>query len=90
LGAVQSYVRAMTRADSDEAGHAFQSEAGHLFRYEAGRDSDLKPATPCLLPQVLVDDVLSACSGQVNVYFEGLDFDGDPRFRKLSPLRSTR
>ena len=24
-------------ADSDEAGHAFQSEAGHLFRREAGR-----------------------------------------------------
>jgi hypothetical protein len=32
-------------ADSDEAGHAFQSEAGHLFRREAGRDSDLMPAT---------------------------------------------
>jgi hypothetical protein len=32
-------------ADSDEAGHAFQSEAGHLFRREAGRGSDLKPAT---------------------------------------------
>jgi hypothetical protein len=32
-------------ADSDEAGHAFQSEAGHLFQREAGRDSDLKPAT---------------------------------------------
>ena len=32
-------------ADSDEAGHAFQSEAGHLFRSEAGRDSDLMSAT---------------------------------------------
>jgi hypothetical protein len=32
-------------ADSDEAGHAFQSEGGHLFRREAGRYSDLKPAT---------------------------------------------
>jgi hypothetical protein len=32
-------------ADSDEAGHAFQSEAGHLFRGEAGRDSDLMSAT---------------------------------------------
>jgi hypothetical protein len=28
-------------ADSDEAGHAFQSEAGHLFRSEAGRSSDI-------------------------------------------------
>jgi hypothetical protein len=33
------------RADSDEAGHAFQPEAGHLFRREAGRDSDLMSAT---------------------------------------------
>jgi hypothetical protein len=32
------------RADSDEAGHAFQYEAGHLFRSEAGHRSDLKPA----------------------------------------------
>jgi ParB-like chromosome segregation protein Spo0J len=32
-------------ADSDEAGHAFQSEAGHLFRREAGQGSDLMPAT---------------------------------------------
>ena len=32
-------------ADSDEAGHAFQSEAGHLFRSEAGRGSDLMSAT---------------------------------------------
>jgi hypothetical protein len=32
-------------ADSDKAGHAFQSEAGHLFRREAGRDSDLMSAT---------------------------------------------
>jgi hypothetical protein len=32
-------------ADSDEAGHAFQSEAGHLFRSEAGRDCDLMSAT---------------------------------------------
>jgi hypothetical protein len=32
-------------ADSDEAGHAFQSEAGHLFRSEAGRGSDLMWAT---------------------------------------------
>ena len=47
-------------------------------------------ATPCLLAQVVGDDVLSAGSGQVSVYFEGLDFDGDPRFRRLSPLRSTR
>ena len=33
------------RADSDEAGHAFQFEAGHLFRSEAGRSSDLMSAT---------------------------------------------
>jgi len=37
-------------ADSDEAGHAFQSEAGHLFRREAGRCSDLKPATLGVVP----------------------------------------
>jgi hypothetical protein len=37
-------------ADSDEAGHAFQSEAGHLFRREAGQRSDLKPATPGVEP----------------------------------------
>jgi hypothetical protein len=35
----------MEAADSDEAGHAFQSEAGHLFRSEAGRGSDLMSAT---------------------------------------------
>lgn len=78
------------RAYPDEAGHAFQSEAGHLFQHEAGQDFDLMSATPCLLPQVVGDDVLSAGSGQVSVYFEGLDFDGDPRFRRLSPLRSSR
>jgi len=32
-------------ADSDKAGHAFQSEAGHPFRFEAGHGSDLKSAT---------------------------------------------
>ena len=36
-------------ADSDEAGHAFQSDAGHLFQSDAGRDSDLKPVT-CGVP----------------------------------------
>ena len=77
-------------AYSDEAGHAFQSEAGHLFQHEAGQDSDLMSVTSCLLPQVVGDDVLSAGSGQVSVYFEGWDFDGDPRFRRLSPLRSSR
>jgi hypothetical protein len=35
----------VSSADSDEAGHAFQSEAGHLFRSEAGRGSDLMSAT---------------------------------------------
>jgi hypothetical protein len=38
-------VRDFTVADSDEAGHAFQSEAGHLFRSDAGRGSDLMSAT---------------------------------------------
>jgi hypothetical protein len=32
-------------ADSDEAGHAFQSEAGHVFQSKAGRGSDLMSAT---------------------------------------------
>ena len=32
-------------ADSDEAGHTFQSEVGHRFRFEAGRGSDLMSAT---------------------------------------------
>jgi len=32
-------------ADSDEAGHAFQSQAGHPFRFEAGHGSDLMSAT---------------------------------------------
>jgi hypothetical protein len=42
-------------ADSDEAGHAFQSEAGHLFQREAGRASDLKPATEaCFVGSLLM------------------------------------
>jgi hypothetical protein len=32
-------------ADTDEAGHAFQSEAGHPFRFEAGQGSDVMSAT---------------------------------------------
>ena len=32
-------------ADTDEAGHAFQSEAGHPYRSEAGHRSDLMSAT---------------------------------------------
>ena len=34
-----------TSADTDEAGHAFQSEAGHPFRFEAGQVSDVMSAT---------------------------------------------
>jgi hypothetical protein len=40
------------RADSDEAGHAFQYEAGHLFRSEAGQRSDLMSATGVALAQI--------------------------------------
>jgi hypothetical protein len=35
----------ITIADTDEAGHAFQSEAGHPFRFEAGQVSDVMSAT---------------------------------------------
>jgi hypothetical protein len=63
------YATRTSVADSDEAGHAFQSEAGHLFQSEAGQGSDLKPATCRLLPQVGVDDVLPLLIGQ-----ERLDF----------------
>jgi hypothetical protein len=42
------------RADTDEAGHAFQYEAGHRFRFEAGRGSDLMSATWRLLPRIEV------------------------------------
>src|ERR1700737_3225416 len=47
LHVVKGYrqVNVIFNADSDEAGHAFQSEAGHLFRSEAGRGSDLMSAT---------------------------------------------
>ncbi len=37
-------------ADTDEAGHAFQSEAGRPFRFEAGRGSDLMSATWLCIP----------------------------------------
>jgi hypothetical protein len=37
-------------ADTDEAGHAFQSEAGHPFRFEAGRRSDVMSATWLCVP----------------------------------------
>ena len=47
----EALVRAMD-ADSDEAGHAFQSEGGHRFRFEAGRGSDLMSATWRLLPRI--------------------------------------
>jgi hypothetical protein len=38
-------IRAARAADTDEAGHAFQSEAGHPFRFEAGQVSDVMSAT---------------------------------------------
>jgi hypothetical protein len=41
-------------ADTDEAGHTFQSEVGHCFRFEAGRGSDLMSATWGLLPRIEV------------------------------------
>ena len=56
-------------ADTDEAGHAFQSEAGHLFRPEAGRRSDLTSATGGLLPQIEVDDVSVVWIGQDRIDF---------------------
>jgi len=56
-------------ADSDEAGHAFQSEAGHLFRSEAGRRSDLMSATGGLLPRIEVDDVSGDRIGQERIDF---------------------
>ena len=56
-------------ADTDEAGHAFQSEAGHLFRPEAGRRSDLMSATGGLLPQIEVDDVSVVWIGQDRIDF---------------------
>jgi hypothetical protein len=37
-------------ADTDEAGHAFQSEAGHPFRLEAGQGSDVMSATGLCVP----------------------------------------
>jgi len=37
-------------ADTDEAGHAFQSEAGHPFRFEAGQGSDVMSATWLCVP----------------------------------------
>jgi hypothetical protein len=56
-------------ADTDEAGHAFQSEAGHLFRPEAGRRSDLMSATGGLLPQIEADDVSVVWIGQDRIDF---------------------
>jgi hypothetical protein len=56
-------------ADTDEAGHAFQSEAGHLYRSEAGHRSDLMSATGGLLPRIWVDDVSGGWIGQERVDF---------------------
>jgi len=74
----------MFGANTDEAGHAFQSESGHLF--------DLKPAMfrfdvghRLLASQVEVDDVWIIRIGQ-----ECFDFGDVCRLRKLSPASSTR
>ena len=56
-------------ADTDEAGHAFQSEAGHLYRSEAGHRSDLMSATGGLLPRIWFDDVSGGWIGQERVDF---------------------
>jgi hypothetical protein len=53
-------------ADSDEAGHAFQSEAGHLFRSEAGRGSDLMSATLRRAAAGRWDDVFLWLLGQAD------------------------
>ena len=65
-------------ADSDEAGHAFQSEAGHLFRSEAGRGSALRRASAGRW-----DDVFLCWLGQV-------DGSSIRRLRMLSPASSIR
>src|ERR1700737_4450140 len=68
-------------ADSDEAGHAFQSEAGHLFRSEAGRGSDLMSATLRRAAAGRWDDVFLWLLGQA-------DGSGMLRLRMLSPASS--
>jgi hypothetical protein len=68
-------------ADSDEAGHAFQSEAGHLFRSEAGRGSDLMSATLRRAAAGRWDDVFLWLLGQA-------DGSGMRRLRMLSPASS--
>jgi hypothetical protein len=57
-------------ADTDEAGHAFQSEAGHPYRSEAGHRSDLMSATGGLLPRIEVDDVSGDRIGQARIDFK--------------------
>ena len=70
-------------ADSDEAGHAFQSEAGRYSELMPARDSDAKPATWCIVRQVVCDDHLLEWRGQAAG--SGVRF-----FRRLSPLSSMR
>jgi hypothetical protein len=67
--ALQKTGKMTWRADTDEAGHAFQSEAGHLYRSEGGHRSDLMSATGGLLPQIWVDDVSGGWIGQERVDF---------------------
>ena len=70
-------------ADSDEAGHAFQSEAGRCSELMPARYSDAKPATWCIARQVVCDDHLLEWRGQAAD--SGVRF-----FRRLSPLSSMR
>jgi hypothetical protein len=59
--------RVLQRADSDEAGQAFQYEAGHLYRSGAGHDSDLKPAMWREFSAGHWDDVFDLGSGQAHL-----------------------
>ena len=83
-GEIQSLLKMLEAdADSDEAGHAFQSEAGHLFRSEAGRGSDLMSATLGRAAAGRWDDVFLWLLGQA-------DGSSMRRLRMLSPARSIR
>ena len=84
IAAEKAFWRAVERsADSDEAGHAFQSEAGRCSELMPARDSDSKPATWCIARQVVCDDHLLEWRGQAAG-------SGARFFRRLSPLSSMR
>ena len=76
----------LAAADSDEAGHAFQTEAGHLFRFHSGRRSDLKPATSWSDPGSSWMMGFGSGEGQAVDAVDGLG----ARFRRLSPVSSMR